>query len=750
MPRYKNKKRETRGRPESTSRQPSGRPQYTDRSHQNAAFEEYYKAQGLVPADEWDRFINALRTSLPSTFRFIDRPEAKDSREWMIREYFDIFKQAAIDEQAVVDNDATEAADSSTTNGDTPEHFMPPTPIPWYPKNLAWRMEIPRRVLRKHDSLEKFHKWLVSENEMGTVYRQEEVSMIPVMFLDVQPHHHVLDMCAAPGSKTCQMLEILNANDDLNSDGLLIANDANYERSHMLIHQMKRLPTPGLIVTNHEAQFFPILKLPVCSASSSDGMNAESKEKWEPLLFDRILADVPCSGDGTIRKNVNIWATWNTAEGRGLHNLQLNILDRACELLKVGGRLVYSTCSLNPLENEAVVAAMLSRAPHAFEVMDVSDHVPGLKRREGLSHWKVPGDPASSPPEYIEKYEDAQHSKFKWTRSMFPPENVKELHLERSMRLLPHYQNTGGFFVSVIQKKAPYHGYSSLRAPDHTMAKKREPQDDRVSAADEKRQKAEPNAVEPGANTDASASSPLPNADHDAVQGRAANASHEINTGKLRGEPRFYSYTPACTDLQSIIEWYNLPPSFPIDRVLGRAAAHPKTFWIASRGAHRVLRARNISCLKVLYAGLKSFIKNAGAGLPPCTYRIDHVAVPLVRACARTLRISFDDLVTALGTDYPKFASFGVATPLALSTVGPYVMEFDPADDQSGRAKERLVNHTLYIPFWRAQTSISIFLDKNERRTLYARLTGLEYVPQALPLKAKSGVADVDARVQAE
>jgi 16S rRNA C967 or C1407 C5-methylase (RsmB/RsmF family) len=73
-------------------------------------------------------------------------------------------------------------------------------------------------------------------------------------------------------------------------------------------------------------------------------------------VYDRIICDVPCSGDGTLRKNPNIWAEWTPEFAMGLHSLQLRIAQRGAALLKVGGYMVYSTCSFNPIENEAVVA----------------------------------------------------------------------------------------------------------------------------------------------------------------------------------------------------------------------------------------------------------------------------------------------------------------------------------------------------------------------------------------------------------
>ncbi|TPX30335.1 hypothetical protein SmJEL517_g06089 [Synchytrium microbalum] len=747
---------------------PPAQDGYVDARHENPAFTQYYKAQGLVPEEEWDVFVESLRTSLPTTFRFISGSEAHDTREWMIREYFDIFKKA-VDEEQVTTTD-------TDLDRKAAETFMAPTVIPWYPNELAWFVEIPRRVLRKNESLAKFHQWLVSENEMGTIYRQEAVSMIPVLFLDVKPHHYVLDMCAAPGSKTCQMLEILTANDDINTNGLMIANDSNTARAHMLIHQMKRLPTPCLLVTNHDAQFFPRLRTHTCDATG--------RTVVENILFDRILADVPCSGDGTLRKNLAIWAKWNPAEGRGLHNLQLAILDRACELLKVGGRVVYSTCSMNPIENEAVVAAMLARAPGTFDLLDVSHQVPGLKRRQGLSYWKVPSDSIDEQGQMVfyDEFELAPESKMKWTTTMWPPANVEELHLERCMRLLPHYQNTGGFFVAVIQKNNVYKGFKRPQKPKTEEVKKRA-SEELLSKTDGKRRKSnaeklvgsdiaveEPDLDEsPDVMDERDDAAPdgedamldvedadlqVDEADAETVtadtqvqQPEGPAPSTLIQTAPVRGELPFHAYTAKSPDIKSIMDWYELDHSFPVDRVLGRIPSGAKSMWMASPAVQKVLSCFNAPALKVVYAGMKVFIKNAGDAKngSMCTYRIENIAVPLMlpflpSPSQRMVTISFDDLLTLIGLDYPKFGSFSVEVQeyLVRQAIGPLIMKFDPSLDTSGRAKGRLVNHIMYIPVWRAATSISVFLDKIERKNIYARLAGLEYEPTVIQFPVKN------------
>ena len=307
--------------------------------------------------------------------------------------------------------------------------------------------------------------------------------MIPPLLIDARPGMTVLDMCAAPGSKSAQLMELLHAgeedtmrqatkdvqfgkagpdgigpeglNDDGRSTGLLIANDSDYKRAHMLIHQMKRLNSPNLIVTNHDATMYPSIKLP--PLPSTEG----KPQKNRYLKFDRILADVPCSGDGTARKNYSVWKDWNPSNALGLYAIQSRILVRALQMLKVGGRVVYSTCSMNPVENEAVIASAIDRCGGSANVriVDCSNELPGLKRAPGLRSWKVmdrEGRMWNSWQEIEERREkEGILGLGRLAEGMFPPtgENA-DLPLERCTRIYPHLQDTGGFFITVLEKQS--------------------------------------------------------------------------------------------------------------------------------------------------------------------------------------------------------------------------------------------------------------------------------------------------------
>lgn len=182
-----------------------------------------------------------------------------------------------------------------------------------------------------------------------------------------------------------------------------------------------------MVVTRHDATIFPRLHLEPDSAGGP-----------RDLLFDRVLADVPCSGDGTLRKNPDLWARWNPGLGVAEHFVQARILRRGLELLKVGGRLVYSTCSLNPVEDEAVICSVLAQCPEAVQLVDVSGTLPGLRTCPGVRCWRV----MTKEGEWVASADEVPTKHLRCLRpSLFPPAaDAFCPPLERCMRILPHHQ----------------------------------------------------------------------------------------------------------------------------------------------------------------------------------------------------------------------------------------------------------------------------------------------------------------------
>jgi 16S rRNA C967 or C1407 C5-methylase (RsmB/RsmF family) len=309
-------------------------------------------------------------------------------------------------------------------------------PIAWPGKNV-WQIAADSPSLARNDGLEPLSKLLLREVDLGHVVRQELVSMIPALMLKIESHHNVLDVCAAPGSKTEQLLSLLRSSSKHQNkmcSGMVVANDADPVRINTLRRRYARCGTPNLMVT--------------CS-------RAEDLQKaiGQPT-FDRIVADVPCSGDGTIRKFPHIWRLFRPRMSLDLHVVQLQIASASVQLLKPGGRMVYSTCSINPLEDEAVVSALLKRYWGRLKLVDTRSEglLPGLRSRPGQSHWEC------SESVFVSGEPDDQSRKASLARlpklveTMYPPtaEEAAEMHLDYCLRILPQDNNTGGFFIAVL------------------------------------------------------------------------------------------------------------------------------------------------------------------------------------------------------------------------------------------------------------------------------------------------------------
>ena len=253
---------------------------------------------------------------------------------------------------------------------------------------------------------------LKSLHETGRITRQEVVSMIPVLAMDISPGETVLDMCASPGSKTTQIAECLG------DRGIVFANEISNSRANTLVSNVQRHASRSTIVINHDGRHIP--KVPM------EG-------------FDKILVDVPCTGSATTRKNPEVWGKWSPKGGRSLHDLQINLLRKAVSLVRPGGVIVYSTCSLDPIENEAVVAEIM-RTEKNLELLQVSEILPNLPGRGGFSSWPDIDDDAMP--------SDSLDLK----KSMASPvEDEISESLKKCMRIWHDDIGGSGFFVSVIK-----------------------------------------------------------------------------------------------------------------------------------------------------------------------------------------------------------------------------------------------------------------------------------------------------------
>jgi 16S rRNA C967 or C1407 C5-methylase (RsmB/RsmF family) len=226
---------------------------------------------------------------------------------------------------------------------------------------------------------------LAAAQEIGALHRQEIVSCLPPLLLDAQPEHVIADLCAAPGSKSLQILDALHQGlaPAAVPPGLIVANETERSRLLTMCQRSRRLPRAPFLALCTDARYYPGMRRRVAQNSAAQG--------WKQK-YDRVLADVPCSGDGTLRKNRTQWRKWSVKDGLSLHYLQLKILKRGIELLGSGGTLVYSTCTLNPIEDEAVVAATLEHFGTDFiELQPLPDWMKDqVKPSEGLSEWLVP------------------------------------------------------------------------------------------------------------------------------------------------------------------------------------------------------------------------------------------------------------------------------------------------------------------------------------------------------------------------
>lgn len=231
-------------------------------------------------------------------------------------------------------------------------------------------------------------------HEAGVYYIQEPSAMAPAHYLDARPGEAILDCCAAPGGKSTQIAC------QLKGEGILVCNEIHPARARILSENIERMGISNAIVTNASPQ---------------------TLAQHFPQCFDRIMVDAPCSGEGMFRKNEEAISQWSPENVTLCAERQDAILDEADKMLRPGGRLVYSTCTFAPQENEGSILRFLERHPD-YRVVEIP-------LCEGMSRGNA------------DYYKSDCAGKFK--------EQIKN-----TLRLWPHKLHGEGHFIAVLQKKA--------------------------------------------------------------------------------------------------------------------------------------------------------------------------------------------------------------------------------------------------------------------------------------------------------
>ncbi|ODS42638.1 MAG: hypothetical protein MSIBF_04875 [Candidatus Altiarchaeales archaeon IMC4] len=249
-------------------------------------------------------------------------------------------------------------------------------PVPWCPEGF-WISD--KKGERKDIGNIPLH-------QTGGFYIQEAASMIPAIVLDPKPYEMILDICASPGGKTMQIAQYMN------NTGRIVANDIREDRVAILERSIERMGAKNCEVTMKPGQQF------------------------KDMRFDRILVDAPCSGTGTMRGCPDDIKNWNPDVSKRISYTQKSLLHHAYCVLKKGGVMVYSTCSMEPEENEGVVDWLLKR--HKKTELETAG-IRGLKTSPPAMEFEG------------EKYDER---------------------VSLCLRIWPQDNDTDGFFVAKIKK----------------------------------------------------------------------------------------------------------------------------------------------------------------------------------------------------------------------------------------------------------------------------------------------------------
>lgn len=247
------------------------------------------------------------------------------------------------------------------------------TPIPWVSNGFFYGEE--ERPSR--------HPYYAA----GLYYLQEPSAMTPAERLEITPGEYVLDLCAAPGGKATAL------GAKLQGKGFLVANDISNSRAKALLRNLELFGIRNSMVTNE-----------------TPGRLAG----YFPEFFDKILVDAPCSGEGMFRKDPDVAKTWDETRPEFFGKIQKDIIANAISMLKPGGRLLYSTCTFSPVENEGLISYVLEHFPE-MKLLDIAPY-------EGFA----PG---------------------------YPSLGNNDERLAKCVRIFPHRMDGEGHFLALMEKE---------------------------------------------------------------------------------------------------------------------------------------------------------------------------------------------------------------------------------------------------------------------------------------------------------
>ena len=224
------------------------------------------------------------------------------------------------------------------------------------------------------------------EHFTGQIYIQELTSMVPPLIAkDVIKKNRILDCCAAPGSKTTQIADMMQ------NKGHILANDSRHTRIKSLRGNLDRLGVTNTTVSLRDFKSFPNTKA------------------------ELYLVDAPCSSEGTIRKKNAVARNWKEKDYERFSKLQKGLLKKACQMAPKGSTIIYSTCTFSPDENEKIISEILTEESIDLKRINLN----GLKTGKGITEWNG---------------------------------QIYDKEVEKCMRIWPHQNDTGGFFVARMEK----------------------------------------------------------------------------------------------------------------------------------------------------------------------------------------------------------------------------------------------------------------------------------------------------------